>query len=317
MLDVSLRPGDLASAIKPGMTPILPEERSTSFAKWCSSRRSRLNDSEDLRRKNARVNSSLGMMTSPHAARSTIDTRRSPAAQASRGPSDSPAMGLSRSLYPASGCSDRWWLNDPDWATDYCLKILSESATSIWLLDASGMRSPGTQTSQGFERAAALLEQTSRGLRRWIGSQVLRYVVLLMDQVEKDSANGLHKPTAPKAAQSAPPSAVGMFGQPAFGQTAPGGAFGAPAPFGASANVAQQQQPAHAVAKTKQEEEQTLKRAKALDRQNQVLSIRLFLGSAIMLMAFARKIGMLQKGEFQSHQCDAKLPSTAIRSRHT
>ena len=291
--DASLRPMDLdSSEIKPGMTPILPDERCTSFSKWCDSRRTRVNDSEDLRRKKTRaltssLSTSRGIVG--YESRGSADSRRSPMGQTLRG---SPGMGFG-GLAGASSAADRWWL-DPKWdghlakwegqavqkVSDYCQQLLAESGSRVVSWDAMRMQSLAPQTSQGLEPAAALLEQTSRGIRRWLGLQVVRHVLAIMDHVEKDAADGLHKPVAPKAAAAAaaPAPAFGVpFGQPgAFGApAAAGGGFGArTAPFGASAAPQQQQQAAASAAasdKAKQEEEEETKRGNAFDRRNQVV----------------------------------------------
>ena len=292
-LDSSMRSADLAAAIKPGSTPILPEERGASFSQWCSSSRTRLrtrlNESEDLRRKSVRglSVSSLspgmgGVMVGLQDSRSNLDPRRSSVGQ-SWGGGGSPGMGLSRSLSHTSSPADRWWLSQPDAATDYCFKILSERGGARVIFSEARTRALAPQTSHGLEPAAALLEQTARGVRRWIGYQVVRHVISLMDQIEHDAAKGLHQRSAPRpAAAGTTPAALGGFGAPAvaggFGAPALGGAFGAPAagaggfaaPNGFGVPNALQQQTPAAVEMARQEEEEVLKRANALDRREQV-----------------------------------------------
>ena len=237
------------SEIKPGMTPILPDERSTTFSRWCDERRRRVNDSEEFRRKKTRA---LAPPARANDARAGIDSRRSSMGQTLRG---SPGMGLGGSSGMSSAV-DRWWRSldtKLDWqpghrASDYCQQILLEQR----------LRSLAPQTRHGLDPAAALLEQTSRGIRRWIGFQVVRHVLKLMDQVEKDAADGLHQKVALKN------PAAGAFGAPpasTFG--AFGGAFGAPAPAAAAPSAAE-------TAKARQEE---LKRGNALDRQSQVVCL--------------------------------------------
>jgi hypothetical protein len=251
------------SEIKPGMTPILPDERSTTFSRWCDERRRRVNDSEEFRRKRTRA---LAPPARANDARAGIDSRRSSMGQTLRG---SPGMGLGGSSGMSSAV-DRWWRSldtKLDWqpghrASDYCLQILSEQR----------LRSLAPQTRHGLDPAAALLEQTSRGIRRWIGFQVVRHVLKLMDQVEKDAADGLHKKVALKNPAPAAAPAPGAFGAPAagaFGVSAAGafgafgGTFGAPAPAAAAPSAAE-------TAKARQEE---LKRGNALDRQSQVVCL--------------------------------------------
>jgi hypothetical protein len=293
-LDSPLRPADLGSAIKPGLTPILPEERSTSFSKWCSSRRSRLNESEDLRRKSVRSisGSSLGSANAGKGSpgmggiafqdsRSGLDSRRNSLGQWSG--AGSPAKGLHRSLSLSTNTVDRWWLDKPDGAADYCDKILSESATRVLFTDAR-IRVLAPQINQQLPPPAALLEQTAHGVRRWIGCHVLGHVITLMAQVEQDAAKGFHKPAAPKAAAPGPAPgtfgvpAAGGFGGGAFGAPAAGGAVGAPAggafgalpPANAQQQQQQQQQQQAAADKARKEELEEMVRANALDRKEQV-----------------------------------------------
>ena len=293
--DALLRQKDLDySEIKPGMTPILPDERSTPFAKWCDSRRSRVNDSEELRRKKRggyESRSSVARMGG-YESRSSVDSRRSSIGHTLRGSSGTGFGGSAG----ASSAADRWW-DHPKWdekqgikkVSDYCQSILSESGSRVVFWDAQRMQSLAPQTIHGLEPAAALLEQTSRGIRRWIGFQVVRHVLALMDQVEKDATDGLHKRVAPKAAApAAAPAPAGFgFGQPgAFGAPAAGGGgFGAPSPFGAAAAAQQQQAAVSAVEaeKARQEEEEATKRGNAFDRQNQVACLGVVFSSCCAL----------------------------------
>jgi len=104
-----------------------------------------------------------------------------------------------------------------------------------------------------------------------------------MDQMERDAAKGLYQRSAPRpAVAGTTPAAPGGFGAPAvagsFGAPALGGAFGAPAagaggfaaPGGFGVPSALQQQTPAAVEMARQEEEEVLKRANALDRREQV-----------------------------------------------
>lgn len=292
--DSSLRPTDIASAIKPGMTPILPEERSTSFAKWCSSRRSRPNESDDLRRKSMRsVHSpSSGSCMVPMGG-GALDSRtslsldgqwgsvggRSPAARASRSPGGAAALAqtaLTKSLSSTAHGTNRWWLERGDGACDYCKQILSEAELMRGLFAETFMRSLVPQSSPGMPPSAALLQQTSRGVRRWVGFQVVRHVLALMDQVDKDAAKGMHKPQVPKPQPAAAPAAGGFGGGGGgfgFGGGG-GGAFGAPAAGfgGAAANPQQQQQQQQEAAeRARTQGDQDLIRAAALDRLDQVI----------------------------------------------
>ena len=294
--DLSLQQADLASATKPGMTPILPEERSASFSKWCSARRTRLNESDDLRRKNMRGFGVSGVGSMALSSISGLQDSRLHApnrSAVSRSPGDSPgvgggspAMGLSRSRSLTSSHTERWWLEVTDGAIGYCDQILAQARSRILFADAR-MRALVLQTSHGLAPAEALLEQTERGVRRWVGIQVMRHVLALVDQVDQDLAKGLHKPkSAPVASSAAGPAPTGggIFGggAPAFGTGGGGfgaggggfgaGSFGQPAPVNAQQQQQKQQQEQAAAEKAKKEEEELLLRANALDRQNQLNS---------------------------------------------
>jgi hypothetical protein len=258
--DFSSRPidEDLISEMKPGMTPILPDERSTTFARWCDERRTRVNDSEEFRRKKTRAPPPPSRAMVVNDARAGIDSRRSSMRQTLQG---SPGMGLGWSSGTSSAV-DRWWRSDAHWqppghrASDYCQQILSEQR----------LRSLAPQTRHGLDpvQPAALLEQTSRGMRRWIGFQVVRHVLKLMDQVEKDAADGLHKQVAHQKVEN-PGVAAGFSAPTAFGNFG-----GGPTAFG---NVPAQAAAAPSAAATEEARQQELKRANALDRRSQVVCL--------------------------------------------
>ena len=258
-----------------GKTPILPEERSTSFSQWCNSRRKnalRMNDSDELRRKTPA--SMLGMSTSAVAVRASpgnltnLDVRRPSMGSPSWTEGGSPGLGKWL-LQAAAAPADRWWLDKTDGACDYCSRILSESGKRV-LFGQARVRAlaPPTSTLLPPEGPPALLlEQTAQGVRRWIGLHVVRHVIALINQVRADDAKGLLEPPAPAAATAAP--AFGVVGAPpAFGG---GGTFGAKA-FGAPAANAQQQQQQQEEAdeKAREEERKGLMRANAIERKQQV-----------------------------------------------
>lgn len=271
-LSRSATPNQIAN-IALGKTPLLPEERSTSFSKWCSSRRTRMNESDNLRRK-----SGLGVGGSSVAVRGSpvspgaLDSRRPPMGLRSPSWADggSPNKGLAQWLSQTGAFpTDRWWLDKPDGAYDYSLRTLSESGQRV-IFAQSRTRPLAPPASPFLAPPALLLEQTAHGMRRWIGLQVVRHVIVLMKHVEKDDADGLGDPPAAAAPSAAAvPSAGALFAAPA----AAGGGFGgfgaAPlgAPLGASANPQQQQQAAAKAAKVKKKE---LMQAKARERKQQV-----------------------------------------------
>ena len=247
------------SEIKPGMTPILPDERSIIFARWCDERRRRVNDSEEFRRKKTGASHSSSRAMVVNDARAGIDGGRK-------------ILSL-MSPPPRRRSPDTKLDGQPGHrASDYCLRIVLEQRLRFLApqtrhgLSADTVRAaPALSRAADEARAAELLEQTSRGIRRWIGFQVLRHVVKLMDQVEKDEADGLHKKFVPN--NPAPAAAAGAFS--GFGApVAFGGNFGAPGAFGPAPAAA-----APSAAETEKARQEELKRGNALDRKSQVVCL--------------------------------------------
>ena len=99
-----------------GRTPMLPEERATSFSKWCSARRTRVNESEDLRRKSAARGALPGAVAVPAHTRgllagledSSREARRSSVGSGSAWAEGGAAAAGRGKLLGQAPAADRW-----------------------------------------------------------------------------------------------------------------------------------------------------------------------------------------------------------------